>query len=191
MSSEMWSTCFSRWLKTFFSPSYKRILYEERVFLRALSLGLVIAIVCGFKLLEVMCSVIMYLTIAVSVTMLVFRMLLFKVRPRSTNAWSWMRISNNSRTNEFLILQNLYSTEVEIVKLIFSSEKLQNVDIFATYLNKFSTKMYLKSPVALSHFTPEELWTFSIGQKYLYIEAMQSRQARKQEFFRAGEVSWN
>ena len=75
--------------------------------------------------------------------------------------------------------------------LIFSSEKLQNVDIFAAYLNKFSTKMYLKSPVALSHFTSEELWTFSIGQKYLYIQAMQSRQARNQEFFKAGEVSWN
>ena len=54
----------------------------------------VISIICGFKYITIW-SVINRLAITILGHMLVFRMLLFKLKPRSTDAWLWLKVDNN------------------------------------------------------------------------------------------------
>ena len=113
-------------------------------------MGLVISILCGFKLLGTIWSVINCLAITVSGPILVFRMLLFKLKPRFIDAWSWLNVSNNFRTNEISwYLEICIVKKYKLSRRSLSAQKLWNSEV---YLGKSSAKNDLMSCVDLSNF---------------------------------------
>ena len=102
--SHSFSQCNSekliRTLEISFFSSSKWVLYEEWALLNALSMGLVILIVCGFQLFTTMWFIINCLVITFSRPVLVFRMLLFKLKLHYSDTWQWLGVSINFRTNE-------------------------------------------------------------------------------------------